>query len=120
MSQHTPTDIKLHQKSRRLEVSFEDGQTFMLPCEYLRVYSPSAEVRGHAPGQEILQLDKEDVNITDMMPVGHYAVKLCFDDGHDSGLYDWDFLYRMGQKQDSLWQDYLRRLQEAGHSHSQL
>ena len=120
MSKHTPTNIILHQKSRRLEVSFEDGESFMLPCEYLRVYSPSAAVRGHGRGQEVLQLDKEAVNIIAIEPVGNYAVKIFYDDGHNTGLYDWDLLYTLGKHQDELWQDYLRKLKEAGHPHSQL
>ncbi|PWV64859.1 gamma-butyrobetaine hydroxylase-like domain-containing protein [Plasticicumulans acidivorans] len=111
-----PTDIKLHQLSRMLEVSFEDGAHFTLPCEYLRVYSPSAEVRGHGPGQETLQLGKEDVNIVDIQPVGHYAVKLVFSDGHDSGLYSWDILYELGRDQQANWQTYLDRLAAAGHT----
>lgn len=110
-----PTDIKLHQKSRLLEISFDDGATYQLPCEYLRVYSPSAEVRGHGPGQEVLQLGKEGVNITAIEPVGTYAVKLEFDDGHNTGLYSWQTLYDLGANQEALWQDYLDRLAEAGH-----
>ncbi|WP_455205627.1 gamma-butyrobetaine hydroxylase-like domain-containing protein [Kaarinaea lacus] len=117
MTQTTPrpTDIKLHQKSKMLELSFEDGKTFNLSCEYLRVYSPSAEVRGHGPGQEVLQVGKEDVNITNIEPVGNYAVKLEFDDGHNTGLYSWDTLYNLGEHQDALWQDYLQKLEQAGH-----
>lgn len=115
MNMPVPTDIRLHQKSRFLEISFEDGSTFKLPCEFLRVYSPSAEVRGHGPGQEVLQLDKEGVNIIAIEPVGQYAVKLYFDDGHNTGLYDWGLLYRYGQHQDEMWQDYLERLKAAGH-----
>lgn len=111
-----PTDIKLHQLSRMLEVSFEDGAHFTLPCEYLRVYSPSAEVRGHGPGQETLQIGKEDVNIVDIQPVGHYAVKLVFSDGHDSGLYSWNILYELGRDQQANWQTYLDRLAAAGHT----
>jgi len=114
-STHRPTDIQLHQKSRILELRYADGSHFELPCEFLRVYSPSAEVRGHGPGQEVLQVDKEDVNITAIEPVGNYAVKLVFSDGHDTGIYDWDYLYRLGTEQERLWQDYLQRLQEAGH-----
>lgn len=116
MSMPVPTDIRLHQKSRVLEVTFEDGQRFRLPCEFLRVHSPSAEVRGHGPGQEVLQVGKEGVNIVAIEPVGQYAVKLYFDDGHNSGLYDWGLLYRFGQRQDAMWQDYLRRLEAAGHT----
>jgi DUF971 family protein len=111
-----PTDIKLHQKSRLLEVAFDDGSQFKLPCEYLRVYSPSAEVRGHAPGQEILQLGKENVNITHIEPVGSYAVTLYFDDGHSTGIYSWDWLHHLGTNQESLWKQYLDRLAKAGYS----
>lgn len=110
-----PTDIKLHQKSRLLEISFEDGKTFELPCEFLRVYSPSAEVRGHGPGQEVLQLGKENVNIEKIEPVGSYAVALHFDDDHNSGIYSWETLYDLGENQEKLWAEYLRRLEEAGH-----
>lgn len=117
---YSPTDIRLHQKSAKLEVSFEGGETFTMPCEYLRVYSPSAEVRGHGPGQEVLQVDKEGVNIVAIEAVGQYAIKIYFDDGHNTGLYDWDTLYTLGKYQEELWQDYLRKLKEAGHSHSQL
>jgi DUF971 family protein len=113
--QPRPTDIRLHQKSRVLELTFNDGARFRLPCELLRVYSPSAEVRGHGPGQEVLQVGKEDVNIKAIEPVGTYAVKLVFDDGHDSGLYSWDLLYRLGARQEELWNDYLERLRQAGH-----
>jgi DUF971 family protein len=110
-----PTEINLHQKSRVLEIAFEDGSRFRLPCEYLRVYSPSAEVRGHGPGQEVLQLGKEQVNITSIEPVGNYAVILHFDDGHNTGIYSWDLLYHLGLHQDELWKAYLDRLQQAGH-----
>lgn len=109
-----PTDIKLHQASRLLEIAFDDGETFKLPCEFLRVYSPSAEVRGHGPGQETLQTGKEDVNIVGIEPIGHYAVKLTFSDGHDTGLYSWDYLYDLGKRQSELWADYLTRLLAAG------
>jgi DUF971 family protein len=109
-----PTDIKLHQKSRLLEVAFDDGSHFKLPCEYLRAYSPSAEVRGHAPGQEVLQVGKENVNITNIEPVGSYAVCLFFDDGHSTGIYSWDWLHHLGTDQDSLWKQYLERLAKAG------
>lgn len=110
-----PTDIKLHQKSRTLEISFDDGSNFSLPCEYLRVYSPSAEVRGHGPGQEVLQIGKENVNITAIEPVGSYAVCLHFDDGHNTGIYSWDWLYHLGQDQEKLWSEYLARMEQAGH-----
>ena len=110
-----PTEIKLHQASRVLEVAFEDGTRFELPCEYLRVFSPSAEVRGHGPGTATLVTGKEKVNINAIEPVGHYAVKLVFDDGHASGLYSWNGLHELGAEQESNWQDYLRRLAEAGY-----
>lgn len=110
-----PTDIKLHRASRVMEVVFDDGARFKLPCEYLRVYSPSAEVRGHGPGQEVLQVGKENVNITAIEPVGSYAVKLYFDDGHNTGLYTWAWLYKLGTEQDRLWQDYLTQLHKAGY-----
>ena len=114
MADHLPTDIKLHQQSRKLEVSFEDGTTFMLPCEYLRVYSPSAEVRGHSPEQAVLQTGKEAVNIQDIEPVGNYAVKLIFSDGHDTGLYSWDYLYELGACHAEYWRRYLGALADAG------
>ena len=111
-----PTEIKLHQKSRLLEISFADGRTFRLPCELLRVYSPSAEVRGHGPGQEVLQVGKQNVNITSIEPVGTYAIQPCFSDGHETGIYSWDLLYDFGLHQDEMWSHYLRRLEEAGAS----
>jgi len=111
-----PTEIKLHQKSRLLEIAFSDGQRFELPCEFLRVYSPSAEVRGHGPGQEVLQVGKKNVEITDVQPVGSYAVQLVFSDGHDSGLYSWDYLHDLGVNQEALWKKYLERMNEAGAS----
>lgn len=111
-----PTEIKLHQKSRMLEIAFADGKRFELPCEFLRVYSPSAEVRGHGPGQEVLQVGKQDVEITQIEPVGSYAVKLVFSDGHDSGLYSWDYFYDLGVNQEALWKRYLERMAEAGAS----
>ena len=110
-----PTDIKLHQVSRLLEIRFDDGAHFQLPCEYLRVFSPSAEVRGHGPGQEVLQTGKEDVNIMAIEPVGNYAVRLVFSDGHHTGLYSWEVLYDLGIHQESNWQRYLQRLTEAGY-----
>lgn len=114
MQTHRPTDIRLLQKSRILEIDFEDGSRFRLPCEYLRVYSPSAEVRGHGPGQEVLQTGKEQVNITTIEPVGNYAVRLLFDDNHNTGLYSWDLLYKLGVNQETLWDEYLDRLEKAG------
>ncbi len=109
----TPSDIRLHQKSRMLEVTF-DEECFQLPCEYLRVHSPSAEVKGHGPGQEVLQTGKEEVNIVAIEPVGHYAVRLIFSDAHNSGIYSWDVLYDLGQQRQKLWQQYLQRLTDAG------
>lgn len=111
-----PTGITLHRKSRVLEIVFNNGQTFSLPFEFLRVYSPSAEVRGHGPGQEVLQVGKRDVDVVGLEPVGNYAVKPTFSDGHDSGLYSWDYLYMLGERQDALWQDYLQQLEAAGAS----
>jgi DUF971 family protein len=108
------TALKLRTKSRLLEVSFDDGSRFELPFEYLRVYSPSAEVRGHGPGQETLQLGKHDVAITAVEPVGNYAVRLVFDDGHDTGLYTWPYLHELGRERAAKWQRYLGRLQELG------
>jgi len=109
-----PTEIQLHKASRLLEISFADGARFRLPCEYLRVYSPSAEVRGHSPGEATLQFGKEGVKITDLQQVGNYAVKIFFDDGHNSGLYDWRYLYKLGRAWQPLWFDYLDRLKAAG------
>lgn len=109
-----PTNIKSRTKSRVLEVSFDDGSVFELPYEYLRVFSPSAEVRGHGPGQETLQLGKHEVVITQVEPVGNYAVKLVFDDGHNTGLYTWAYLYELGRDRPQKWQSYLDRLKELG------
>jgi DUF971 family protein len=111
-----PTAITLHQKSRLLEVAFGDGQTYKLSCEFLRVHSPSAEVRGHGPGQEVLQIGKRDVEITSVEPVGSYAVQLSFSDGHDTGIYSWELLHDYGVRMDEMWQRYLGRLAEAGAS----
>ena len=111
-----PTEISLHKLSRILELSFEDGSNFKLPIEYLRVYSPSAEVQGHGPGQEVLQIGKQDVNVNEIEPIGHYAIKLAFDDNHDSGIYSWTYLYELGTTYDEKWQKYLDRLEAAGHS----
>ena len=110
----TPTGLTVHQKSRELEVGFDDGQTFRIPFELMRVYSPSAEVQGHGPGQEVLQTGKREVDIQDIEPVGHYAVRPRFSDGHDSGLFSWAYLYELGRDQDRLWAQYLKRLQDAG------
>jgi len=112
----TPTEIKLHQKSRVMEIAFDDGRTFRLPYEYLRVYSPSAEVRGHGPGQEVLQIGKREVEIRSLEPVGSYAVQPTFSDGHATGIYSWDYLYELGVEQEDNWATYLRRLEAAGKS----
>ena len=109
-----PTNIKSRTKSRVLEVSFDDGSVFELPYEYLRVFSPSAEVRGHGPGQEQLQLGKHEVVISQVEPVGNYAVKLVFDDGHNTGLFTWAYLYELGRDKPQKWQSYLDRLKELG------
>lgn len=105
-----PTEIKLHQKSRLLELSFESGERFELSYEFLRVFTPSAEARGHGPGQEVLQIGKRDVGIERVEAVGNYAIRPVFSDGHDSGLYSWDLLYNLGKNRDQLWQTYLDRL----------
>ncbi len=110
----TPVALTVHQQSRTLEIAFDDGQTFRIPFELMRVYSPSAEVQGHGPGQETLQTGKRDVGITAIEPVGHYAVKPTFSDGHDTGLFTWDYLYRLGSQQDDLLAQYLERLALAG------
>lgn len=115
-SKPQPTDLNARTQSRVLEVSFEDGKQFSLPFELLRVYSPSAEVRGHGAGQETLQTGKRDVGLAGIEPVGNYAIKPMFDDGHSSGIYTWDYLYWLGENQAQLWQDYLARLQAAGHA----
>jgi DUF971 family protein len=110
----TPTEITVHQHSRLLEVAFSDGARFRIPFELMRVYSPSAEVKGHGPGQEVLQTGKREVQITALTPVGHYAVQPQFSDGHDSGLFSWDYLYELGANEARLWQDYEARLAAAG------
>ena len=115
----SPTDIKLHQLSRILEVSFDNGETFNLPCEYLRVYTPSAEALGHAPGQEILQTGKENVNISAIKPVGNYGIEPTFSDGHNSGIYSWDMLYKLGSEYQTLWANYLEALEKSGQSRKQ-
>jgi len=109
-----PSNIKLHQKSRLLEIAFDDNTECMLSCEFLRVYSPSAEVRGHGVGQEILQVGKETVNILAIEPVGQYAIKLIFSDGHDTGLYSWDYLYDLARNYEGLWLEYIGKLDAAG------
>ncbi len=110
----TPQDLTVHSKSRVLEISFSDGQTFRIPFELMRVYSPSAEVQGHGPGQEVLQTGKREVELAGLEPVGNYGVKPTFSDGHDSGIYTWDYLYQLGAQQDRFWADYEARLQAAG------
>ncbi len=109
-----PTGITLHQKSRLLEIAFSDGKTFRLPYEFLRVHSPSAEVRGHGPGQEVLQVGKRKVEIRSLEPVGSYAVQPAFSDGHATGIYAWEYLYYLGENQPRLWTEYLERLAQAG------
>ena len=109
-----PVALTVHQQSRALEIEFDDGRVFRIPFELMRVYSPSAEVQGHGPGQETLQTGKRDVVIAAIEPVGHYAVKPTFSDGHDSGLFTWDYLYRLGSQQDELFAQYLERLAQAG------
>lgn len=109
-----PESLTLHGQSRVLEVGFADGSVFRIPFELMRVFSPSAEVQGHGPGQEVLQTGKREVDVVSLEPVGNYAVKPTFSDGHDSGIYSWDYLYFLGSQQDELWQDYERRLREAG------
>jgi DUF971 family protein len=109
-----PSEIKLHQKSRRLELTYDGGETFLLDFEYLRVYTPSAEARGHGPGQETLQTGKRNIDIERIEPVGTYALRLVFSDGHDSGLYSWDLLYNLGKHHDELWPNYLAQLEAQG------
>jgi DUF971 family protein len=111
-----PLGIKLHKRSRELELEYPDGERYSLSCEYLRVYSPSAEVRGHGRGQEVLQTGKLKVGIDAIKPVGRYAVQLVFDDGHDTGLFSWDYLYELCTEKPRLWQQYLDRLEQAGAS----
>ena len=111
----TPTDIRLHRGSGVLELQYDDGRRFQLSAEYLRVYSPSAEVRGHGPGQAVLQVGKERVGISDLEPVGNYALRIHFDDGHNTGLYSWDLLYDLGENHARYWQEYLDSLAEAGY-----
>lgn len=114
--QPAPTSLTVHKQSRTLEIEFESGSAFSLPFEYLRVFSPSAEVKGHGPGQEVLQTGKRDVLLTAIEPVGHYAVQPHFSDGHNSGIYTWDYLYQLGVNQVQWWGDYLRRLEAAGYA----
>ena len=110
----TPTDITVHSQSRVLEVVFSDGEQFRIPFELMRVYSPSAEVQGHGPGQEVLQTGKREVDLVALEPIGNYAVQPSFSDGHDTGLFSWDYLYFLGSEQDKLWADYEKRLKDAG------
>ncbi len=112
--ERVPTEIKLHQRSRVMELKFSDGREFRLPYEFLRVFSPSAEVRGHGPGQEVLQTGKREVDIRSLEPVGSYAVQPTFSDGHATGIYSWDYLYHLGESQERLWKEYLEKLQAAG------
>ena len=112
----SPSNVVLHTASRVLEVEFDDGASFRLPFEFLRVYSPSADVRGHGPGQETLQVGKRDVMINALQPVGHYAIQPSFSDGHESGIYSWEYLYELGQNQERMWAEYLQRLEAAGAS----
>ncbi|UUZ51024.1 DUF971 domain-containing protein [Massilia sp. B-10] len=109
-----PTALTVHQKSRVLDIAFDDGKEFSIPFELLRVYSPSAEVRGHGQGQEVLQLGKREVGISGVAPVGNYMIQPMFTDGHDTGLFSWDYLYKLGNDQETLWKDYLARLHAAG------
>ena len=110
----TPTALTVHSQSRVLEIAFSDGALFKLPFELMRVYSPSAEVQGHGPGQEVLQTGKREIGMVELEPIGNYAVKPVFSDGHESGIFSWDYLYHLGRDQQSLWDDYNRRLQAAG------
>jgi DUF971 family protein len=110
----TPSSLTVHGQSRVLEISFSDGAHFRIPFELMRIYSPSAEVAGHGPGQEVLQTGKRDVELTELEPVGNYAVQPRFSDGHDTGIFSWDYLYFLGAQQEQLWSDYERRLKEAG------
>jgi DUF971 family protein len=115
-----PTEITLHQKSRNLELTYEDGTHHSLPAEFLRVLSPSAEVRGHTPGSGKLQVGKENVAIKDVEAIGNYAIRIIFDDNHDSGIYDWEYLYDLGVNQEAYWEDYLQQLKAAGHERKAL
>jgi DUF971 family protein len=115
-----PTEINLHQKSRVLEITFDDGAHFEMSCEYLRVHSPSAEVQGHGPGEGVLQVGKEGVGIERIEPVGHYAIQIYFDDEHNTGIYSWETLYKLGANKEKNWQAYLERLKAAGAPHSAL
>ncbi|MDP3706778.1 MAG: DUF971 domain-containing protein [Polaromonas sp.] len=116
----TPTALTLHSQSRILEIAFSDGAQFRIPFELMRVYSPSAEVQGHGPGQEVLQTGKREVNVVELEPTGNYAVKPVFSDGHESGIFSWDYLYYLGSEQSRLWDDYTRRLEAAGQNRDAL
>jgi len=116
VTERVPTGITLHQKSRVLEIAFSDGRSYRLPYEFLRVYSPSAEVRGHGPGQEVLQVGKRAVEIRALEPVGSYAVQPQFSDGHSTGIFSWDYLYELGENQEKYWSQYLEKLAAAGAS----
>ncbi|WP_444678513.1 gamma-butyrobetaine hydroxylase-like domain-containing protein [Halomonas sp. E19] len=120
MTAPTPSKIHYHKKDRELELTYADGESHRLPVEYLRVYSPSAEVRGHHPSQAVLQVGKKDVGLKDIEPVGRYAVKLAFDDGHDSGIYSWEYLFELATRHEAYWADYLARLEKAGASREPL
>ncbi len=115
MSHPMPTELNLHRLSKVLEIHFDDGSQYQLPCEYLRVYSPSAEVQGHSPDERVLQLGKEEVGIDRIEPTGNYGVTLHFDDGHNTGIYSWETLYNLGKHQEEMWAAYLEELTEAGH-----
>ena len=115
MSGPKPTELNLHRQSHVLDISFDDGSSFSLPCEFLRVHSPSAEVQGHSPDQRKLETGKENVNIERIEPVGNYAVVLHFDDGHNTGIFSWETLYKMGSNYDVMWNQYLQELEQAGH-----
>ena len=114
-----PLTISLHKQSKFLEIVYDDGASFKLPCEYLRVFSPSADVKGHGPGQEVLQTGKETVNISKIEPVGNYAIQIFFDDGHSSGIYSWDYLYELGSSYNDKWHSYLKKLEEAGYKRNE-
>jgi DUF971 family protein len=116
----TPSTIRMHRKSRVLQVDWEDGTSFNLPCEYLRVFSPSAEVQGHGPGQAVTLVGKEKVSIKSIEPVGNYAVKLIFDDNHDSGLFSWSYLHWLGANYDENWATYLKRCEEVGYKRKEI
>ncbi|KOR30355.1 1-(5-phosphoribosyl)-5-[(5-phosphoribosylamino)methylideneamino] imidazole-4-carboxamide isomerase [Achromatium sp. WMS2] len=120
MSKPIPIELNLHRYSKVLEVKYPDEVSFNLPCEYLRVFSPSAEVQGHGPGQQVLQVGKEDVNIEKIELIGNYAICLHFDDGHNSGIYSWDYIYNLSQNHQQNWQEYLEELAQAGYSRKQL